>query len=220
MIIEYLQALKNIIFPPLCLVCNSKSYDDYICCSCRDKILKDTPYYQMTYPDSKNYDRVISSTAYAGAVVDLLHRFKYNQYYYLDKMLASLMIQSLNNIGLTMQDYDYLIPIPMNAPKKKERGYNQADLLAEHIANYFKISYKDDIIYERVKKSAHVKLKYQQRKDNIKGIFYINTEADLKDKKIIVIDDAFTTGSTAAECAATLKKHGANKVTVITLTKT
>jgi ComF family protein len=82
---------------------------------------------------------------------------------------------------------------------------------------HFKIPFKDDIIYQTRYHKSQTRLSKEKRKRNIKGSF--DVKKDLKDEKIILVDDVFTTGSTVKECAKVLKEKGAKSITVLTLSK-
>ena len=124
----------------------------------------------------------------------------------------------LSKTGLSLKGYDFITSVPMHPLKLKERGYNQASLLAKYLANYFKIPCKDDIIYETHHRSSQTKLQKLDREKNIKNAFLVKT--DMKNKRIILIDDIFTTGATARSCSQALKDKRAQTITVITLAKT
>jgi ComF family protein len=127
------------------------------------------------------------------------------------------MAKHLTKIGFNPSNYNSITAVPIHSAKLRDRGYNQAGLLAQFLANYFKISFKNDIIYATGESLPQAKLDKISRVKNIKGLFY--SQGNLENKKVILVDDIFTTGSTANECAVTLKQNGA-KVTVLTLSKT
>jgi len=176
MLVKYLQAFKDIIYPSLCFACERKIPQGYLC--------------QEKY---KNYD-------------------------YLGRFLSCLMIQHIERIGLDLSCYQAIIPVPLHPFKRKERGYNQTELLAEQIANHFQIPLRNDIIYQKKDKTSQTRLKKEQREKAMQGVF--SAQKDLKDKNVILIDDILTTGSTLKECALALKEKGAKDIMAITLSKT
>ncbi|MCP4651807.1 MAG: ComF family protein [Candidatus Omnitrophica bacterium] len=144
--------------------------------------------------------------------------FKYKNHDYLKELLASIMVSRLEKIGFEIKDYSMVTAVPTHLDKLKERGYNQASLLGKKLANHFKIPFTDDIIYGRKSRPAQVKLKKAQRQTGIKEAFQVKKQ--IKGENIIIVDDIVTTGSTITECALTLKKAGAKRITAITLAKT
>jgi len=127
------------------------------------------------------------------------------------------MIKHLARIGFKLSDYDIITPVPMHKAKLRERGYNQAGLLAERISKHFNISLRNDIISVKSVRTSQVKLDKARRKENLKNLFEV--EENMQGKNIMLIDDIFTTGQTVRECAYALKQKGA-RITVLTLAKT
>lgn len=111
-----------------------------------------------------------------------------------------------------------MVPMPMHSHKLKERGYNQAELLTKLLSNYFKISFRNDIISALYDRPSQTKLAKVQRQKNVAGVFLAEKEA--KNRKIILVDDIFTTGATARACSQALKEKSAAQITVLTLSKT
>lgn len=234
MLKNYLNALKNIFFPNLCLSCEKKIENGHLCHSCREKIAF-TPLIICKFcasslnenlinpckTCSKNppdYTRIICTTIYKEPIISLIHLFKYKNHQYLAEFLASLMQKHISAIGLNLGSYDFITAVPMHKYKLKTRGYNHARLLAKLLSNYFKIPFKDDIIASTYIKYSQAKLPGNKRKSNVAKAFFV--EKDLTNKKIILIDDIFTTGATIQSCSKKLKLKGAEKIIVLTLSKT
>lgn len=111
---------------------------------------------------------------------------------------------------------DALIPIPLHRRRKIERGYNQAQLLAERVGGYLGLPVRSDILVRRKNTSP---LKYQnpeERQNNLKKAFNI-TQNDVKLKRVLLVDDIYTTGSTMDEVAGTLREVGVEDVFFIAL---
>jgi ComF family protein len=233
MLNEYLKATKDIFLPSLCFYCEKKTNNGYLCSACKDKI-------EFLYPplcrfcsnpiaNNKSglckecfgktfpYERLICITSYKEPIISLIHFFKYRNYDCLANLLSSFMIEHLLKIGFSYSYYDTVTSVPMHSAKLRDRGYNQSALLAKSFANYFKIAFKNDIIYELRQRVSQTRLDITKRQENIRGIFYV--KENMAGVKIILIDDIFTTGATAKECAYALKEKGAI-VTVIALSKT
>ncbi|MFH1519644.1 MAG: ComF family protein [Candidatus Omnitrophota bacterium] len=231
---NYLKAAKDLFFPCLCLCCGKKIDQDYLCSQCLGKIVFLTQprcrycaravksesgdtcskCRQKVYP----YHRLISATAYQEPMASLIHLFKYTNYDYLAGFLASLIKKYLLKISFNPNNHHLITPVPLHRDKLKIRGYNQAGLLAKLLSNYFKIPFRDDIISNTNIRPSQVKLPPQRRKTNVQGIFAV--DEDLKQRKIILIDDIFTTGATVSACSKALAEKGTEIITVITLSKT
>jgi len=117
-------------------------------------------------------------------------------------------------------DFDYILAIPLYKSRKKERGYNQAKLLAEVVAQKSGIELLKDILIRYKKTPPLYDLNRSKREALIRGVFKLNKNnlAKLKGKNILLIDDIFTTGTTTNEASFVLKKEGkVNKVYTLTL---
>ena len=234
MLVKYLQAFKDIIYPSLCFACERKIPQGYLCQECQDKIAYLAPplcrlcskpllhrksdLCAQCNKKKSPFKRVLSITVYKEPMTGLLHLLKYKNYDYLGRFLSCLMIQHIERIGLDLSCYQAIIPVPLHPFKRKERGYNQTELLAEQIANHFQIPLRNDIIYQKKDKTSQTRLKKEQREKAMQGVF--SAQKDLKDKNVILIDDILTTGSTLKECALALKEKGAKDIMAITLSKT
>ncbi|MDD4954443.1 MAG: ComF family protein [Candidatus Omnitrophica bacterium] len=233
MLKKYISALKDILVPRICFACEEKIPEGYLCLKCLQNIEFINPPFctfcgcklsaqeericlkcaKIAFP----YEKLICVTKYKSPMVELIHLFKYKNYDFLVELLAALMIVHLKRIGFEASGCDFMTAVPLYKTKLRDRGYNQAGLLAQYLANYFKISFKNDIIYATRESLSQAKLDKKSRLTNIKGIF--NVRNNLENKKVILLDDIFTTGSTVSECANALKEKGA-RVTIMTLSKT
>ena len=118
------------------------------------------------------------------------------------------------------KNFDIICPVPLSNYRLKERGFNQSYVLAYDISKSLNIPLIS-ILKKKVKKTQ-VGLDDKRRWINIKGTFFIKwgkRQFEINDKKILLVDDVFTTGATANECAKVLKKNGAKNVSVLTLAR-
>ena len=234
MLKECLKVTRDLFFPAVCFRCGQKLAGSFLCEGCRQKIdfftpplcrLCSKPLKENTNPlcgscrgKKPPYSYLISITVYKEPMASLIHDFKYRHCDWLDGFLSELMIEHLMRLDFDPKNYDIATAVPMHYLKLKERGYNQASLLARKIANHFKITFRDDIIYQTRYRKPQATLTEKERKKNIENSFMAKT--DSKGKSILLVDDIFTTGSTIKECSHALKKEGARDITVMTLSKT
>lgn len=197
----------------LCFGCGSKIKENHLCLECQSQIEILTPPY--CYKKSKV--KIISACVYKSPLKDMIHHFKYNHCAYLAEPLSRLMIKQLRTLGFNPLRYDFITCVPLHPYKLKVRGYNQAELLAQQIANYFKLPLKNGIIASKYIKNPQAKLTSKKRKENVEGKF--KAKGNLKNKNIILVDDVFTTGATIHNCWKALKEKGANKIQAITLAR-
>ncbi len=110
-----------------------------------------------------------------------------------------------------------IIAVPLSRKKQFKRGYNQSELIAKIIAKKSKIPYRKNILIKQKHNITQSNLNRKQRFENVKNVFKVTN--DLKNKKILLIDDIYTTGATVNECARVLKKAGASEVVVYTVAR-
>ena len=230
---NYLKILRDILFPRLCLHCEKKILQGYLCKECFGKIVfLPAPYCRYCAkpltPGTSNtcrqcsgkiypYQRLISTITYKEPVASLIHLFKYKNCDYLAEFFASLMANYLSKINFDFNNYHFITPVPLHRDKLKIRGYNQARLLAKPLSNHFKIPFRDDIMLNTNIRPSQTKLLKEKREKNVAGIF--RAKEDLSGKRIILIDDIFTTGSTVSACSSALREKGAEIITIVTLSK-
>jgi len=105
-----------------------------------------------------------------------------------------------------------LIPVPLAKRRIRWRGFNQAEEIAKNLAEYLEIPLINDVLIKTKETLPQIDLAEEARKENIKGAFLIKNEEKIKGKKILLIDDVYTTGSTLEESSRILKKAGAREV--------
>jgi ComF family protein len=132
--------------------------------------------------------------------------------------MAKLLIEHISKTGETLNGFDIITYVPLHKESLKNRGYNQSRILANELSKHFQIPLVDDIIFEVKPKKSQASVERENRKDNVSGIFQVTNS--LNGKKIVIVDDIFTTGSTLSECAKVLKEAGAQKIIGITFAKT
>jgi ComF family protein len=122
---------------------------------------------------------------------------------------------------LNMKRTDYLLAVPLHKVKQRQRQFNQAHLLAEGLARTFSKPLMDSLLIKARSTPAQVSLSQRERLKNILGTFKVNLKPlpILKGKTILLIDDVFTTGATANECARLLREAGAKQVDIFTLAR-
>jgi len=148
----------------------------------------------------------------------LIHQFKYPPYLKdLSKTLASLIIEHLilsgNNTNEIWEN-GVLIPVPLYKKKFRERGYNQSEELAKELSKILKIPVVSDVLTKTKSTKPQMELSKADREKNLEGVFAVKPAfaSQLRQGKIFLVDDVYTTGSTMHECAKILKQSGAKQV--------
>jgi len=196
-----------LIAAPLCIVCGipfAGAGTDHVCGSC------------STLPP--RFDAARAAFAYEGACRDLIHAFKYRNKTHLRRPLALLTIARLSDF-ITSRRSDLILPVPLHRKKLSSRGFNQAVLLGEILSQRLEIPL-DRRNLRRIRwTEPQVNLTAHERRTNVKGAFGIHESALVSGRRVLLVDDVLTTGSTAEECARVLKAGGAADVTVITVAR-
>ncbi len=220
--------LLDLLFPKFCISCGKDG--SYLCQDCfslidilerqycpfcsRPKIVIDGKTCNFC-SRSKSLNGLYCAASYNNFIVKkLINQFKYEPYIKeLSKPLSSLIVAHLINLNKVENFQDYILaPIPLHKKKLKKRGFNQASEIAKELSKILKISFFDDILIKTKQTPAQMELKKEEREKNIKGIFLCQKPETIQRKKILLVDDVFTTGSTMEESALTLKKAGAKEI--------
>lgn len=137
----------------------------------------------------------------------LVKKLKYDNRRDLGETMAKLFFRFSDIEG----DFDAVCAVPLHKNKQRRRGYNQSEVFARRIAEEMGLPYME--LLERVTDTAsQTKLTYHQRLKNMKGAFALGEGCVVKGARLLLVDDVVTTGATALECAAVLKKNGAKRV--------
>lgn len=172
----------------------------------------------------KNYsdDHINISTANAllkvnenNSYLELLHLIKYQNKQYLGVEFGKLLGEKLKKDNMT--DYDYICPVPVHHIRKRERGYNQAELIAQGVSQIINIIFIKNLLIRDKYNISQTTLSASERIKNVKKSFKFNKKYDIKNKTILLVDDILTTGSTLNNCALELLNAGAKKVDAATL---
>lgn len=146
----------------------------------------------------------------------LIYQFKYRPYIKnLAKPLANILITHFVATGKNTDDVwenSLLVPVPMEIAKQKNRGYNQAQELAKELGHALNVLTIPNNLIKIKKTAPQMELSAADRATNLANAFAIKNPADIAGKKIFLVDDVYTTGSTMEECARVLRSAGAKQV--------
>lgn len=233
------KGLLDLIYPLTCQVCKIKL--DFrnitgLCESCWKKIQKNSPPFcskcgkSLPGPSQDSlicgeclkkkfyFHRAWSVCLYEGVVKECIHLFKYSRRLCLLRPFSQLMIEFVRDY-LDHNRYDFLVPVPLHKVKLREREFNQSLLLAQSVSRAFNLPLSTNNLRRIRTTPSQTQLNLQQRLTNIKGSFGVKDGPRLKDKRFLLVDDVFTTGSTVDECSKVLLKAGAKRVEVLTLAR-
>lgn len=226
--------LLDIFFPKFCLGCGKEG--TFFCQDCQSCLeilensfcLCENPK-RLPEPGkcdncrTKKLDGLYFAVSYQNRLVKkMIQEFKHEPFIKdLAEPIANLVV---NHILLLKEENrskkgDVLIPIPLSRKKLKSRGFNQSEEIAKKLSKELEIPVIADCLIKIKETPAQTELSREERRENIKGAFEIKEKEKVQDKKILLVDDFYTTGATMEEAARILKEAGAKEVWGITLAR-
>ena len=205
--------LLNFLFPPVCGICGKKD-ENWVCENCYNKLKINIIYNKAI---NKFYDEQIYLFKYKD-IRNLILRYKFNNQSYLNNTFANIILKN-KKLCRKIKIYDIIIPVPMFHKKKKNRGYNQTELITSKIAKCLGIYTNNNILIKSKNTKTQSTLKEKNRYENIKNAFSIKNNELIKNKNIILFDDIITTGATVNECSKILKQNGVKNILVLSIAK-
>jgi ComF family protein len=196
---------------------------EYFCTSCNTPFLNAYPLDEhgvcaACRAGLRAFDRAASFGMYEGALRGLIHLYKYSGM----KPLAGPLAHFLERAIPIDERFDAVVPVPLHWRKRWDRGFNQAELLARHVAKKRGIPVLNALRRNRPT-ATQAGLASAGRRRNVAGAFALKSPARsnprLAGRKILLIDDVITTGATANACASALKRGGAKSVSLLTLAR-
>ncbi len=154
---------------------------------------------------------------YDGAVREAIHAFKFQGFKKIGRELVRLVSHKLHGID---REVDFVVPVPVSAKRLRERGFNQSYIIAEEIGALTGLSVEYALLAKNEGVRDQFSLSRNERKKNVRGAFRVNRPDQLSGRRILLVDDLFTTGYTAAEAARTLVRAGSSDVVLFALART
>ena len=164
------------------------------------------------------YSAARAALPFHGVVRDLIHRFKYDRKVHLAHPLVLLTAEALTPF-VASRGADLLLPVPLHRRRLWERGFNQAVLLGRPLAKLWNVPLVVDNLRRVRWTEPQVTLSAAERELNVRGAFALADSVAVKGRRILLLDDVYTTGSTVIECSKVLRKGGAAEVYVITVAR-
>jgi ComF family protein len=163
-------------------------------------------------------DGVRASAFHTDPLSKAIHQFKYEGLKVLAAPLGRLMAESWQEVGPAGQHFDAIVPVPLHRSRERERGYNQAALLARELAAHLGVPVVENAVDRSKATVPQVGLDAQARKANVKDAFRC-AKAKLAGNHVLLVDDVFTTGATLEAAATALRQGGAVTVWAYTLAR-
>lgn len=237
MLYEYIDTFLNFIYPRniYCILCNSSIDRDEkysICVECKKKLkLIDgktcvkcgKPLDELYIIDkchdcinnSHYFTKAVSCLEYDDLAKKIIYDLKYHKKRYISYHIAEIMYDRLKLKDI--DSFDMIIPVPLHAAKKRERAFNQAYLIGKYLSKMIEIEVDNKTLIRVKNTITQNKLTREERRKNLEDAFEIINKQTINNKRILLIDDIFTTGSTVDQCSKVLIENGAQNVYVATL---
>ena len=153
-----------------------------------------------------------------GIMRDLIHRFKYGGEVWVGALLSDFLTQGLGDPRLKGRSFDAVVPVPLHPLRRREREFNQAEILGRELARGQKLEFYDAL--ERIRYTVtQTHFDRRRRMRNLQDAFGLRHNATVRGKNLLLVDDVLTTGSTLDECARVLLAAGARSVHALTVAR-
>lgn len=159
-----------------------------------------------------------SAAAARGPVLEAIHRYKYQRALWFEPFLAGLLIRRAES-ELRREKWDWIVPVPLHPVKLREREFNQAERLALRLGEAAGIPVHAHLLKRTLPTRTQTLLTREERTANVRNAFELRTGRRLRGRRIVLLDDVFTTGATTNACAKVLRKAGAGEVCVWTVAR-
>jgi len=232
--IKPLAALSSLFYPPVCVVCGMDvDRSEYLCASCQSRAPRIAPPFcsKCSEPFSGaitqafscancehrllHFDAAVAAYRSRGLVRQLVHEFKYGRQRHLRYPLAAWLGENMDDARLRGRHFDVIVPVPLHPARERERGFNQAALLAESLSAQEGTPLRP--LLERIRyTTTQTAYDRAERMENLHEAFRLRKKVDVRQLRVLLVDDVLTTGSTLSECARVLKGAGALSVYAVT----
>lgn len=214
--IEFIEKILNLIYPPTCGICG-KLNQDFLCSKCKISLEKQGKFLIEKYKD-KYFKQHLYIFEYQGMIRKVILDYKFNDKSYLYKTIINFLTKNEKFFEI-LKSYDTIIPAPIGVVRNRQRGYNQSYLLAKEIATKAGIILENECLYKTKNIIEQSKLNKEDRQKNIQGVYELKNAQRLEGKKVLLLDDIYTTGSTANECCKIISLAKPKKIDVFTIAK-
>ncbi len=215
--IKTVPIVSNLIYPPICGICG-KINKNSLCSKCEIMLRKQLDIYINMQIEDKYFNALICGFKYEGNIRKLILDYKFHEKSYLYITFTNFLLKE-KKIFENIKNYDKIIPVPISKKRQKERGYNQSLLISKEIAKRMNLELLNNCLIKTKNIVEQSKLNKDEREKNIQGAYELKNKQFINDKKILLIDDIYTTGNTVNECSKILRKGNPKEIGILTIAK-
>ncbi len=196
---------------PCCSKCSRplsssfKSIPTFLCAECRRQDLY--------------FNRTFIPTLYEGVMKKLIHLLKYNKKRGIMRSLERIIRSYFDCFSSSFPSLDLVVPIPLHRKRLRERGFNQAELIAKVVAKHIQVRLSNGNLKRTKATITQTSLDREERTKNLRQAFTVKNRDEFQARDVLVVDDVYTTGTTIKEAARTLKEAGVQEVYVFALAR-
>ena len=227
---DFIRGIASLVYPPACTICSaSVGPHEYLCPDCEANLSRIVPPFCAKCSEPFDgaitttfscancahrvlyFDTAVSAYRSRGIARHVILNFKYGRQIHLRHLVGHWLIAALDDTRLRDRRFNAIVPVPLHPARQRERGFNQAALLAERLGPHLGVPVRP--VLERVRfTTTQTAFDRAERVQNLRHAFRLRKKADVRKLDVLLIDDVLTTGSTLSECARVLKENGARSV--------
>lgn len=206
----FINEIMNIFYPNVCGICDRICKND-ICPKCMKKLNEIKQCKKHIYL-RKSFTTHMYIFKYEDIVRNSIIKYKFGEQNYRYKSFVNFIRKDKKICGF-LKKYDIIIPVPISKIRKRKRGYNQSELIMKELEKQCKnVKVITNVLYKIRNTAPQSSLNKEQRKYNLKDAYKVENSEIIRNKKILLFDDIYTTGSTVEECAKMLKNAGSYEI--------
>lgn len=231
--------LIDLVFPPSCVTCSvplAEGQGQHFCSDCAGKIgFISSPLCSrcgIPFAGSVGEDHLCGDCIgreppfsvaravgrYEGTLLEAVHQFKYRGRIALGEVLADMMAY-YRYPSFSPAGFSLVLPVPLHTRRLRQRMFNQSVVLARGVAKRHALPLDVTVLRRSVFTEPQINLGRKERAENVRGAFTVDEPVRIEGKRIVLIDDVYTTGSTVRECCRVLARAGAAEIAVLTLAR-
>ncbi|MBN2541593.1 ComF family protein [bacterium] len=232
---RFLKDILYFIYPPVCMLC-SRSLEENeklicfdcesdldsmpfaLCPFCEGIVLPDQNHCAAGHSEKLDIEFIRPFGTYTEGMRQLIHSLKYDRKLSVAEILGVKLSEMIKR-EFHFKGFDAYIPTPLHKTKKRSRGYNQSDVIANVLSRETNIPVLRKVLVRKRFTTTQTALNKEERAQNVKGAFEVDDKSLVAGRNFILVDDVYTTGATLREMARVLKEAGAGRIAAVTLAK-